>query len=385
MSQLRVDSITNEIGTGSPSLPNGLIVGDINYPATGPLSNRNKIINGAMVIDQRNAGAAVTVNSTTVQYPVDRFLGRGQNSDGVFTLQPDASAPAGFTKSIKATVTTADASIGADQWYAIQQRVEGNNIADLGWGTASAKAVTLSFWVRSSLTGTFGGFLWNASFNRGYVFNYSVSVADTWEQKTVTISGDTTGTWGVENGVGLTLGWSLGAGTNYETSAGSWGATVRAQSSGNTNLIATSGATFYITGVQLEAGDTATPFEHRSYGQELALCQRYFCKTYNIDTVPGAGSSLGFSGALRTTSIATTSYMSFGNWRFPVSMRVNPTIITYNPRTGVTNGFTGDSNDFSGVAASAIGQSGVEVRVGGPQSIGTDVFISVAATASAEL
>jgi hypothetical protein len=268
--------------------PNGLNIGQIG-------GTRNRIINGAMVIDQRNAGAAVTVNSTTVQYPVDRFLGRGQNSDGVFTLQPDASAPAGFTKSIKATVTTADASIGADQWYAIQQRVEGNNIADLGWGTASAKAVTLSFWVRSSLTGTFGGFLWNASFNRGYVFNYSVSVADTWEQKTVTISGDTTGTWGVENGVGLTLGWSLGAGTNYETSAGSWGATVRAQSSGNTNLIATSGATFYITGVQLEAGDTATPFEHRSYGQELALCQRYYAEIYAAFTGPTNASDWEFS------------------------------------------------------------------------------------------
>jgi hypothetical protein len=353
-----------------------------NAYSDGALSNRNKIINGAMVIDQRNAGAAVTAGSS---YTLDRWNVDRVWSGSTVTIQQSSVAPAGFSNSLLATVSTGAAS-ASGSYFSIQQYVEAYNIVDMAFGTASAKQFTVSFWVRSSVTGTFGVCFRNSAFNLSYCTTYTIDAANTWEQKSVTIAAPTSGTWGTGNSYGINVIFSLGGGADVKPATNNaWVSGSFLSPIGQTDLIATTDATFQITGVQLEAGDTATPFEHRSYGQELALCQRYFCKTYNIDTVPGAGSSLGFSGALRTTSIATTSYMSFGNWRFPVSMRVNPTIITYNPRTGVTNGFTGDSNDFSGVAASAIGQSGVEVRVGGPQSIGTDVFISVAATASAEL
>jgi hypothetical protein len=309
MSQLKVDTITDEAGTGSPSLPNGLTVGGVNYPSTGPLSNRNKIINGAMVIDQRNAGAAVTVNDGLQFFAVDRFFGSGVISDAVFTLQRDTSAPAGFSNSIKATVTTADASITENNSYSIHQRVEGFNATDFNFGTASAQNVTLSFWVRSSLTGSFGGSITNEAFDRVYPYSYSINAADTWEYKTVVIEGDTTGTWLKTNGMGLQVIWGLGAGSSRVAAAGAWTSTAARQSTGSTNLIATSGATFYITGVQLEAGTVATPFEHRSFGQELALCQRYF-QVCRFGNVISAGAS-----------VATELY---GQVDFFSPMRANP-------------------------------------------------------------
>jgi len=189
---------------------------------TNGLFFRNRIINGDMRIDQRNAGAAVTVNSANNFYVVDRFFGSGQVTDGVFTVQQSTTAPTNFTNSIIATVTTADASLGATQQYIVGQAVEGFNAADLRWGTANALTVTLSFWVRSSLTGTFGGSLVNSGFNRSYPFTYSISSANTWEQKTVTIAGDTSGTWLTDNGVGIRVLFSLGAGSTYAGTAGAW-------------------------------------------------------------------------------------------------------------------------------------------------------------------
>ena len=243
----------------------------------GALSGaRNRIINGDMRIDQRNAGASVTINSSNNFYPVDRLACTGQATDGVFTVQRSTTAPSGFTNSVIATVTTADASIGATQQYLIAQFVEGFNIADLGWGAAGAQSVTLSFWVRSSLTGTFGGSLVNSAFNRSYPFSYTINAANTFEYKTVTITGDTTGTWLSDSGVGVRVFLSLGAGSTYLGTAGAWSGSYLIGPTGQTNIIATNGATFYITGVQLEAGSVATPFERRSYGQELALCQRYY-------------------------------------------------------------------------------------------------------------
>jgi hypothetical protein len=236
----------------------------------------NRIINGNMVIDQRNAGAAVTVNDATQFFPVDRFFGLGQSADGVFTLQQSSTAPAGFTKSIIATVTTADASIGATQQYYISQRLEGFNTADFAWGTASAVAVTLSFWTRSSLTGTFGGALQNDAQDRSYPFTYTISAANTWEQKTINIAAITTGTWETTTNSGIRLYFDIGMGSTYLGTAGAWASADYRGATGQTNLIATSGATFYITGVQLEKGSTATPFERRPYGTELMLCQRYF-------------------------------------------------------------------------------------------------------------
>jgi hypothetical protein len=223
--------------------------------SSGLYGFKNRIINGAMVIDQRNAGAAVTAST----YCPDRW--RVENSsDAAFSAQQVSDAPTGFVNSLKWTTTTADASLAATQYALVRQGIEGYNIADLMWGTASAATITISFWVKSTLTGTFGGVAGNGAFDRSYPFTYTISSANTWEYKTITIAGDTTGTWATTNAAGMQLYFGLGAGTTYSGTAGAW----------------TLNATWQITGVQLEKGSTATSFDYRPYGQELMLCQRYF-------------------------------------------------------------------------------------------------------------
>jgi hypothetical protein len=260
---------------------------------TGGFAFRNRLINSDMRIDQRNAGASVTVNDGNVRYTLDRWAGQGQSSDGVFTVQQSSVAATGFINSLLATVTTADASLGATQIYRLIQRVEGFNVADLGWGTANAQSVTLSFWVRSSVTGTFGGVINNSAANRSYPFTYAISAANTFEQKTVTIAGDTSGTWLTNNGVGISLTFGLGVGSSYSGTAGSWSGSEFYSATGATNLLATNGATFYITGVQLEKGSTATSFDYRPIGTELQLCQRYYeVTTYDPSTYALMGAPL---------------------------------------------------------------------------------------------
>jgi hypothetical protein len=275
MSTLNVESISH------PTPGSNVTVNGITPAGTNQLGNRNLVINGDMRFDQRNAGAAVTINVTNDIYTLDRFLAYGQASDGVYTVQQTSTAPTGFTNSLKVTVTTADSSVGAAQYYFLSQRIEGTNVADLAFGTASAKAVTVSFWVRSSVTGTFSGALSNGSFNRSYPFNYTISAADTWEQKTVTIPGDTTGTWVTTTARGMALSFDLGCGSNNVGTANAWAGSEFYGATGAVKLISTLNATLYITGVQLEVGSVATPFEHRSYGDELARCQRYCFKWGN--------------------------------------------------------------------------------------------------------
>jgi hypothetical protein len=278
---------------------------------------RNRIINGDMEIDQRNAGAAVTLNGASA-YTVDRWFGE-DITDGIFTVQQDSSAPAGFSFSAKVTVTTADASLAATQYAVFTQRIEGFNTADLGWGTANAKTVTLSFWVRSSLTGTFGGVLANSAENYSYPFTYTISVANTWEQKTVTVVGPTAGTWvGATNGKGMIVTFGLGSGSTYVGTAGAWAAAdYRGGATGQTNVMGTLNATWYVTGVQLEVGSVATPFERRDYGRELAMCQRYY---YRITTV-NQQFGVGWNGSTTGSYVMTT---------FPVTMRTAPTAVEQN-------------------------------------------------------
>ena len=315
MSTLATNAITDASGGNTATI-------NSYTPTVSNMAGRNRIINGDMRIDQRNAGAAVTINSSAYTYPVDRFAGFGEPTDGVFTLQQSATAPAGFTNSLLATVTTADASIGTSQRYFIRQVIEGYNVADLGFGAAGAATVAISFWTRSSLTGTFGGTLMNEAFDRAYPFTYTISAADTWEQKTITVAGDTSGTWLKTNGAGLFICWSMGAGTTRLGTAGAWQTPVGALfgATGQTNIIATSGATFYITGVQLEAGSVATTFERRQYGQELALCQRYYWK---IIQGTGTGGGYGIAGYNITGNAV---WQIFG---FPVTMRATPTVTKY--------------------------------------------------------
>jgi hypothetical protein len=312
---------------------------------TNNVTMRNRIINGAMVIDQRNAGASVTVNNATAFFSVDRFYGQAQPTDGVFTLQQVADAPAGFTKSLKATVTTADASIGATQYYNFSQSIEGFNMADFAWGTANASTVTLSFWVKSSVTGVFGGAITNASNNRSYPYTYTINSANTWEQKAVTLSGDQSGTWATDNTIGAKLFWSLGTGATYKGTAGSWAGTLYIGATGEVSPISTSGATFYITGVQLEAGTTATPFENRLYGTELVLCQRYY---YQVNSTATQYATLG-SAYARTTTIATAGGISL-----PVTMRAIPTLTATN--TAGAFGVSIGGSDFAGPTVSLAGQ-----------------------------
>jgi len=285
---------------------------------------KNRIINGAMVIDQRNAGAAVTVNTGTQTFSLDRWFGQATASSGVFTLTQSSTVPAGFTKSMLVTVTTADASLAASDLYLISQTIEGFNAADLGWGTASAATVTLSFWVRSSVTGTFGGAFVNSAANRSYPFTYSISAANTWEQKTITVVGDTSGTWVTDNGIGIRVYFGLGLGSTYSGTAGAWAGAFYISATGATNLMATNGATFYITGVQLEKGSTATSFDYRPYGTELALCQRYY---YRVSAASASFAEYG-TGYINATSQAAILTV------FPVTMRIPPTAVEQSGTAG---------------------------------------------------
>jgi hypothetical protein len=245
------------------------------YDTGTPLGMRNRIINGAMAIDQRNAGASIT--PLDAQYSVDRW-GCYRSQASKYSVQQNAGAvtpPAGFTNYLGATSLSAYSSVAAD-YFGLAQSVEGLNFGDLAFGTANAKTVTLSFWVRSSLTGTHGGSLRNSANNRTFCFSYSVAAANTWEFKTITVPGDTTGTWLTTNGVGLNVWFDLGSGSTATGTAGAWNASNVIRPTGSVSVVGTNGATWQITGVQLEAGSVATPFERRPYGTELQLCSRYY-------------------------------------------------------------------------------------------------------------
>jgi hypothetical protein len=277
---------------------------------------KNRIINGDCRIDQRNAGASVTIPAGVSTYALDRFYGFSSQASK-FSVQQDAGAvtpPVGFTDYLGVTSLSAY-TVGSSEAFLIGQAIEGFNIADLGWGTANAQPVTLSFWVRSSLTGTFGGALRNLSSARSYVFSYSISAANTWEQKSITITGDTTGTWVTNNGVGIQLTFSLGMGSSLSTTAGSWQAGNLLSATGATSVVGTNGATFYITGVQLEKGSTATSFDYLPYTTELALCQRYY-----YQHIRGSNTTVG-NGAYYNSSTVICSLF------FPVTMRSSPTLI----------------------------------------------------------
>jgi hypothetical protein len=278
---------------------------------TNNVSWRNRIINGAMVIDQRNAGASVTPANGAFTYVVDRWNYYVSQASKL-TSQQSSTAPTGFINSLLTTSSSAYSVLSTDAFVLIQF-IEGLNVADLGWGTASAQTVTLSFQVRSSLTGTFGGSVTNSAQNRSYPFTYTISAANTWEQKTVTIAGDTTGTWLTTNGKGLALWFGLGVGSNSSGTAGAWAGANYLSATGATSVVGTNGATFYITGVQLERGTSATPFEYRDYGRELIMCQRYYYRLKSEATGTRMGSLFCDSTTVATALVS-----------FPTSMRTRP-------------------------------------------------------------
>ena len=276
-------------------------------------SGKNLIINGNMMIDQRNAGVSVTITSNG-QYTLDRFQAQ-MSQASKYSVEQVGSSPAGIYYNLKVTSASAYTVLAAD-FFALEQRVEGFNGLNLDWGTSDAQTVTLSFWVKSSLTGTFTASLRNGATNRSFPFTYTIDSANTWEKKTITVAGDTTGTWAVTNTTWMRVNWSLGTGTNYTSgtdsgSSGAWQAGNYSGVNGAVNVVSTSGATFNITGVQLEADTKATPFENLQYEQQLALCQRYF-QTFShawVGVSGGAGyfqATQGtFNTAMRTTPTAT--------------------------------------------------------------------------------
>jgi hypothetical protein len=291
----------------------GLTFNDASTQATAAtgFGFKNRLINGAMMIDQRNAGAEITPTNT--QFSLDRWQAIMAQSSK-FTLLQSSLAPTGFVNSLRVTSSSAY-TVGSSEFFFIRQRIEGLNVADLGWGTASASTVTLSFWVRSSLTGTFGGSFRNSDATRTYPFSYTISVANTWEQKIVTVAGDTSGTWLTTNGVGIELDFTLGAGSTFQGTANTWSGSNYLAPTGSTSVVGTNGATFYITGVQLEKGSTATSFDYRPYGTELQLCQRYYEKYSSSGETFGLPTAYVYNGAA-----------IYGRQFYQVEKRAAPTI-----------------------------------------------------------
>jgi hypothetical protein len=323
-------AITPSQGTVSWSTLDSNIQGDLG------ISFKNRIINGAMVIAQRGTGST-SVQTSTTYASCDRWASYAtQNSK--YTVEQSSTAPTGFSNSLLAT-SSAATSLSASDYYIFAQPIEGFNFADLGFGTAQAKTICLSFWVRSSLTGTFGGALQNSAGNRSYPFTYTISAANTWEQKSVTIAGDTSGTWvGATNGTGIIIYFGLGVGSTYSGTAGAWAGSNFIGATGATSVVGTNGATFYLTGVQLEVGTQATTFDYRSYGTELALCQRYF-----VVIVSGAAGKYFGLGSYYTSSTMN------GYFPFPVAMRANPTSASVSGSNYYTIYRNGAGNNFNSI------------------------------------
>jgi hypothetical protein len=290
-----------------------------------PYAMKNRIINGAMVISQRNGTSSVT--PTDASYPIDRWT-TWLSQASKLTFQQNAAAvtpPTGFTYYSGITSSSAY-TVGVSEVFAFRQPIEGYNIADLDFGKATAKTITISFWVRSSLTGTFGGGIANSAYDRTYPFSYTISTANTWEQKTITIAGDTSGTWLTTNGIGMYVVFGLGVGANLSGTAGAWSGNFYISATGATSVVGTNGATWYVTGVQLEIGSSATSFEFKLYNQELANCQRYFY-IYSGNNIHGM-------------SYASAKWI--GHAWFPSIMRTAPTV----------SGLTGSYTSIDGISNS---------------------------------
>ena len=290
--------------------------------SSGVYGFKNKIINGAMVINQRGFSGTVTTDGA---YTLDRFVAFSSSTSKYSVSQNAGSVtpPVGFSNYLGVT-SLAATSLAAGDYYQICQRIEGYNMADLNWGTANAKTVTLSFWVYSSLTGTFGGSLENGNQNRAYPFTYTISSANTWTQISITIAGSTDGTWSSTNTEGIGLYFGLGVGTTYSGTAGAWTTTTKYSATGAVSVVGTNGATWYITGTQLEVGSTATSFDYRPFGTELQLCQRYYQRQSGFLAIAGSstsaascinfGTEMRASPSLSVSGVLTLSDISAADW-----------------------------------------------------------------------
>jgi len=355
--------------TNLPSINSGQIGG-----------RRNIVINGEMQISQR-VGTTATAASDT--YLIDRYRSFA-NGGGAYTVQQVTDTPAGFKNAAKVTITTADSSIAAGDYYVMQYRAEGVDIAHLNCGTSDAETVTLSFWVKSSLTGNFGGAMRNGAADRNYPYLYNIAQANTWEKKSITLTLDTTGTWLTTTGQGLVFMWDFGSGTSLQGTADQWQAGNFHSAGSQVKLIATNSATWYVTGVQLEVGSTATEFEHKSFGEELTLCQRYYTTSYSYGTAAGTAT---YDGSVKGESYRADRIDICP--QFKVAMRAVPTVTIYSPTSGSAGNvyFDHSVNADRTAVGSQIGMTGFGscYRSAGDLAHNGDQHATCQYTAAAEL
>jgi hypothetical protein len=334
-------------GTGATTVAGALAnLGLVTQP-----TYRNRLINGDFNINQR-AATSTTAGGT---YIADRWSLSSSNANITHSLFSTANLTPNPTAG-RLTATTGTAA-GAANFWGLVQSIEGTLVADLRWGTASASTITVSFWLRSSITGTFGVAIRNSAINRSYVTSVTQNVAGTWEYKTVTIPGDQSGTWLTTAAAGIIVHITAGAGTNFLTTANTWTAGNFLGPTGMTNAMATNGNTFDVTGVQVESGSVATPYEFRPFTSEILLCQRYYFTSYIYGTAPGAASASNGSYRVVGNDPSNGLFMSS---RWPVSMRGTPGVVIYQPLTGalsnLRNTQTGASVGLStGIVADANG------------------------------
>ena len=301
------------------------------------------IINGDMSVSQRGYTSATAVASANTYY-LDRYIGR-EVTDGALNIEQSTTAPSGFKNSLKITVTTADSSLSATQRAYLLTKIEGNRVAQLAFGTSDARKITLAFYIRASVTGTFSGSITNEAENRSFPFTYTINSADTWERKVVNIDADTSGTWDTDNTTGLEIYFSLGMGSTYSGTAGSWAGAQYFAATGASNLIATNGATWHLTGLQLEVGEfdstTIPSFPFESYESNLRKCQRYYYKETSSS-----------NGANQWSAVGGISQANVGRVMMflPTPMRIIPTSLG-------TSGTAGDykiQNQNTGETCNAV-------------------------------
>ena len=295
---------------------------------------RNLIINGSQIVAQRGSDINDVANGG---FCTDRFKISKANTDNlVLNLDQSTDTPTGFSNSLKLSVGTVESALASDEYLQFGQRIEAQNLQHLNYGTSSAETLTLSFHVKSSITGTYAVSLFQSDATKYYSATYTISSANTWEFKTLKINGNTADVINNDNGEGLRVNWTLSAGSDYTSGSNdAWGAITNWSVGHNVSWITTSGATFFLTGVQLEVGSQATPFEHRSFGEELDLCQRYFQKYSDV------------SGGGYVTNGIITGTRFYGVIRWVTTMRANPTV-------------AGTSGDFN-VQSSANSASGYSI------------------------
>ena len=319
------------------------------------LSNRNLVINGAMQVAQRGTSATVGPNGTGEGYTtVDRWQ-NPLNGSVVSTFSQSTDAPSGFANSAKIEITTADSSLDSHEFWFFRTALEGQDVQSIGKGTSGAKAITLSFWVKSNKTGTYTVEVKDSDNDRAASRAYTVNSSNTWEHKTLTYNADTTGEFGNDNGASLRIQFWLVAGSQYQGGTFSDG-TFESETDANrvhssqVNLGDTVGNEWYITGIQLEVGEQATPFEHRSFGDELIRCQRYFERSYEIGTATGTATGLG-AKMFQIASTTTALYPSQQN--FTTVKRAAPTMVAYSPNSG-TSGKIRNASGGTDITVSSI-------------------------------